>query len=194
MFSAKDYIPICSRIAIEADCTVFNVEYRLNPEHKSPKGILDGYAAFKWVIANAEKLGIDPSRICLSGESGGGYICTGVAMHAAKNDEAKDIKLLVAHVPMTSDEFIRKPLEQFDEYRQNYVEINKQVYALMATDAETQKSDPYIFPNLMGDELASKMPNTVVFSTEFDYYLGGSLELAGLLKKNGKLFDLCIHP
>ena len=88
MFSAEDYIPICSRIALESDCTIINVEYRLNPEHKSPKGILDGYAAFKWVLANSESLEIDQSRICLSGESGGGYICTGVAMHAAKNDEA----------------------------------------------------------------------------------------------------------
>lgn len=64
----------------------------------------------------------------------------------------------------------------------------------MVTDEDSQKNDPYIFPNLMGDEVASKMPKSVVFSTEFDFYLGGSLELAGLLKKNGKLLDLCIHP
>lgn len=111
MFSARDYIPICSRIALECDCTVINVDYRLNPEHKSPKGILDGYAAFKWVLSNAEKLGVDPSRICVSGESGGGYICTGLAMHAAKNDEGEKIKLMISHVPMTSDEFIKKPKE-----------------------------------------------------------------------------------
>ena len=64
----------------------------------------------------------------------------------------------------------------------------------MATDPENQKKDPYIFPNLMGDEIAAKMPMSIVFSTEFDFYLGGSLELADLLKRNGRLLDLCIHP
>lgn len=137
MFSAIDYIPICSRYALECDCTVINVEYRLNPEHKSPKGIMDGYAVLKWVLENAQALGIDQNRICLTGESGGGYICTGVAMHAAKNGEGELIKLLVAQVPMTSDEFIRKPIEQFDEYRQNYVTTNQQLYKIMASDPDS---------------------------------------------------------
>ena len=46
----------------------------------------------------------------------------------------------------------------------------------------------------MGDEIASKMPMSVVTSSEFDFYLGGSLELADLLKRNGRLHDLIIHP
>jgi acetyl esterase/lipase len=117
MFSAQEYIPICSRYAVETGCTLVNVEYRLNPEFKSPKGIMDGYATLKWVISNAEALGIDRTKICLSGESGGGYICTGVAMHAAKNDESHLIKLLVPISPMTSDEFLSKPIDDFDQYR-----------------------------------------------------------------------------
>ena len=72
--------------------------------------------------------------------------------------------------------------------------MNLQVYELLATDQENQKNDPYIFPNLMGDEIAAKMPMSIVFSTEFDFYLGGSLELATLLKRNGRLLDLCISP
>ena len=66
---------------------VINVEYRLAPEHKAPAGIDDGYAALKWVIANAEDLGIDPTRIAIIGESGGGYITAGVAMRLAERRE-----------------------------------------------------------------------------------------------------------
>jgi acetyl esterase len=50
MFSAKDYIPICARMATQFDCVIVNVDYRLNPEHKSPKCVMDCYAAFKWVV------------------------------------------------------------------------------------------------------------------------------------------------
>jgi len=65
------------------DLTVINCCYRLAPEAKAPKGINDGYAATKWVIENAEMLGVDPKRIAIGGESGGGYITAGVAMRLA---------------------------------------------------------------------------------------------------------------
>jgi hypothetical protein len=29
-------------------------------------------------------------------------------------------------------------------------------------------NDPEVFPNLMGDELASQVPPTIIYSTEFD--------------------------
>jgi len=63
--------------------TVVNVCYRLAPETKAPGGIDDGYAALKWVIKNAEAIGVDPKRIAIGGESGGGYITAGVAMRLA---------------------------------------------------------------------------------------------------------------
>ena len=31
----------------------------------------------KHVLAHAEELGIDPDRVAIAGESGGGYICFG---------------------------------------------------------------------------------------------------------------------
>ena len=69
-----------------------NVDYRLAPEHKAPCGIDDSYAAVKWVIANAERLGIDANRIALMGESGGGYITGGVSMRLAEADESHLVK------------------------------------------------------------------------------------------------------
>ena len=50
MFSAKDLLPITSRVTVECDVTLVSVDYRLAPEHRAPKSILDSYAAVKWVI------------------------------------------------------------------------------------------------------------------------------------------------
>jgi acetyl esterase len=72
-----------SRYVIMCEMTVVNVCYRLAPEAKAPEGINDGYAATKWVIQNAKDLGINPERIAIGGESGGGYITAGVAMRLA---------------------------------------------------------------------------------------------------------------
>jgi acetyl esterase/lipase len=51
---------------------VFSVEYRLAPEHTYPAGTDDCWAVVKYVHSNAEKLGIDPSKITVAGDSAGG--------------------------------------------------------------------------------------------------------------------------
>jgi len=77
----------CDRYAIESNAVVINVDYRLAPENPLPAGYLDGYAAVKWVIANADRLGIDKNRIGTLGDSGGGLITSGVGFELAKRGE-----------------------------------------------------------------------------------------------------------
>ena len=42
--------------------------------------------------------------------------------------------------------------------------------------------------------MAKMFPKTVIFTSEFDFLLTSSLELATKLRKNGRLHGLCIHP
>ena len=58
------------------------------PEHKAPLGVLDSYAAVKFVIQYADKLGIDTDRLGIFGDSGGGWICTAVGMVLAMTNES----------------------------------------------------------------------------------------------------------
>jgi acetyl esterase len=81
-----------ARYAVECGITVINVDYRLSPGVKAPMNINDGYAATKYIIDNAEQFGIDKSRICIAGASGGAYITAGTAMRLAERDEGNLIK------------------------------------------------------------------------------------------------------
>jgi len=45
--------------ALNLQCVVFNVEYRLGPEAKAPKGQCDFAAAVRHVSKNASKYGVD---------------------------------------------------------------------------------------------------------------------------------------
>ena len=89
---AAMYTEHLCRYAVECDMTIINCDYRLAPQAKAPKGINDGYSALKWVLANTKNLGIDPKRVVIGGESGGGYITAGVSMRLAQNNEGSLVK------------------------------------------------------------------------------------------------------
>jgi len=59
---------------------VANINYRLSPEHKYPKPLIDVARAIQWVVQNIERYGGDPSKIILAGESAGANLITSAAI------------------------------------------------------------------------------------------------------------------
>ncbi len=71
--------PMAQRISLNGYVTV-SVEYRLSLEAKYPAAIHDIKAAIRFIKDNAEKYGIDTTRIAIEGESAGGQLAMLVAM------------------------------------------------------------------------------------------------------------------
>lgn len=65
--------PVAERFAA-AGYVVFNVDYRLAPEHTHPAQIDDVRAAFAWLRDHAGAYGVDPARIAALGYSSGGHL------------------------------------------------------------------------------------------------------------------------
>jgi len=73
---------VCRKLADEGQLRVIAVDYRLAPEHKFPAAVEDALAATRWIAANADALGIDPSRLLVGGDSAGGNLAAVVAIAA----------------------------------------------------------------------------------------------------------------
>jgi triacylglycerol lipase len=67
--------------ASELNCAIYSVDHRLAPESPHPAPVEDIYSVFAWLRANAGQLGLDPARIGIKGESGGGGFAAAAALY-----------------------------------------------------------------------------------------------------------------
>lgn len=99
--AAQDDRP-CARMAVALDAVVVSVDYRLAPGHPFPAALEDCVAAWKFLHASRERLGIDPSRAIVAGQSAGGGLAA--TMVGRLIDEELPVpRQLVLVYPMLDD-------------------------------------------------------------------------------------------
>jgi len=80
MGSTGDTDQTLAHVALETDCVVFSVDYRLAPEHPYPAALDDCCTSLSWLQENAVQLELDPARIAIGGASAGAGFAAALAL------------------------------------------------------------------------------------------------------------------
>ena len=93
-------------------CAVLSIDYRMAPEDVFPASVDDCYAALVWAAENADKLGIDATKIAVGGDSAGGNLAATVAL-MARDQNGPKLCLQVLIYPLVDYRCKGKSYEQF---------------------------------------------------------------------------------
>jgi acetyl esterase len=94
--SIETHDTLCRELARRSGCAVVSVGYRLAPEHRFPAAVDDAWDALAWLWAHAGiRLGLDPDRIAVGGDSAGGTLAAVTAIQARDAKIPLALQLLV---------------------------------------------------------------------------------------------------
>lgn len=85
----------CRHLAEKSGVQVLSVAYGLAPERPFPAGVRDCFAAYQWLVKNADDLNADPARLAVGGDSAGGNLAATTAILAAEAGLPLAFQLLV---------------------------------------------------------------------------------------------------
>ena len=86
---------LCRQIALRSEAAVLALDYRLAPEHRFPCAVDDSWAALRWLVAHAARLGLDATRLAVGGDSAGGTLAAVTAIHARDIGVPLRLQLLI---------------------------------------------------------------------------------------------------
>ncbi len=177
----------------EIGCVVASVDYRLAPETQFPGAIEDCYAALVWLHAEASRLGIDPGRIAIGGESAGGGLAAALALLARDRKKVPLVFQLLIY-PMLDDRTVSDSdndphVGEFIWTRQN----NRFGWsALLGSAFGSQSVSPYAAAARAED--LGHLPPAYISVGSLDLFLQEDLSYARRLLRSGVPTEVHVYP
>lgn len=174
------------------NAVIVSVDYRLAPETRAPGQVEDCHAALVWAVAEAERLGIDPARIAVRGESAGGGLAAALCQFARdKGGPAIAHQNLI--YPMLDD---RTCIRRQPEHLGAFVwtpEANDYGWRSLLGVAPGSGDVPAYGVPARADSLAG-LPPAFIAVGALDLFLAEDLDYAQRLIEAGVATELHVYP
>jgi acetyl esterase/lipase len=180
----------CSYYVQELGITVFSPAYRYAPKYPFPIGLYDCYAALRWVVSQAGKLGIDPKRIAIGGQSAGGGLAAALVQLAYDRQEFNVAMQLLVY-PMLDDKTVLRS-EIDDSNNITWTQKSNQFgwESYLGTSCGAKDVPAYAVPARRED--LSNLPPAWIGVGTLDVFHDEDLEYAKRLKASGVKVELTV--
>jgi acetyl esterase/lipase len=133
-----------------------------------PAGLNDCVSGLHWLHANAEAFHIDPSRIVVAGESGGGNLALATGMKLLRDGDIGLVKGIYALCPYIAGQW---PLPQNPSSTENngiFLDLHNNRGAMAYGIDAFQRRDPLAWPGFATIDDVKGLPPTVISVNECD--------------------------
>lgn len=180
-------------VASELNCAIFSVDYRLAPEAPYPASLEDVYSVLTWLHTNARELGLDPARIGIKGESGGGGVAAAVTLYA-RDQNGPSLAFQHLIYPMIDDRTaIRRDLNpHVGEFVWTQEHNLFGWQALLGTIPGSDDVSPYAAAARATD--LSGLPPTFIAVGNLDLFLEENMIYADRLSRAGVPVEFHLYP
>ncbi|MFG2517618.1 alpha/beta hydrolase [Streptomyces sp. NPDC048527] len=153
----------CRHLADGAGIVVVSLDYRLAPEHPWPTAVHDALAALHWMVAHAARLGIDPDRIGVGGESAGANIAAALTL-LTRDTNGPGLRMQLLEIPALDLTLSSPSMQAFGE---GYVLTRDDLtWCVEQYAADHDVKDPLVSPLLAPD--LTGLPSAVIAAAEYD--------------------------
>lgn len=174
------------------DITFVSVEYHLAPEHRAPAALHDSYAGLLWLVAHAEDLGVDTSKIIICGGSGGAPIAAGTSMLCTRHAKPFPLAQMIL-TPMLDDRDCTVSSKQFARDGPWCGTTNRMAWDCVLGDSRGSAGvDELVAPGRATDLVG--MPPTFVDAGACEVFRDEAVAFASNLWKSGVNAELHVWP
>ena len=150
-----------------------------------PAGLNDCVSGVKWLSENADQLGIDPKRIVVAGESGGGNLTLATGLKLKQDGDIGLISGLYALCPYIAGSWPRDDLPSSSENNGILIYLHSNRGAMAYGMEAFEKKNPLAWPLFASEEDVRGLPPTMISVNECDPLRDEGVEFYRLLLKAG---------
>jgi len=150
-----------------------------------PAGLNDCVSGLKWVHAQAGALNIDPARIVVAGESGGGNLAIATTLSLRKSGELGLVKGLYALCPYIAGAWPSPAYPSSTDNNGILLELHNNRGAMAYGIAAFEARNPLAWPSFATAEDVAGFPPTVISVNECDPLRDEGIAFYRLLLNNG---------
>lgn len=162
-------------------------DFRMAPEHPFPAALEDCYDVVCGLAARPERLGIDPGKIVICGDSSGGNMAVVVAMMIRDRGG-----------PALRGQALISPVLDFTRWRSGGSDAplltggEMEYYTACYAPKPEQAAEPYVSPLVSGR--FDRLPPAYIMGAEMDSLLVDSQAYARHLREHGTPVELVVEP